>query len=76
MTRIMELDAGIADCADGDGEGETLQQREVDMDVEPLRLRRGETVCDDRELLPHGAEVVQAFLQAEVGEVVGADFIT
>jgi hypothetical protein len=23
--RIMELDAGIADCADGDGEGETLQ---------------------------------------------------
>jgi hypothetical protein len=41
------------------------------MDVEPLRLARGETVRDDHELLPNGAEVVQAFLQAEVGEVVG-----
>src|SRR5580700_1826713 len=28
--RIMQLDAGVADRADGDGEGETLQQREVD----------------------------------------------
>ena len=36
--RIMELDAGIADRADCDGEGETLQQREVNMNVEPLRL--------------------------------------
>ncbi len=47
---IMELDAGIADCADGDGEGETLQQREVNMDVEPLRLA-GEAICDGLELL-------------------------
>ena len=44
--RIMELDAGIADRADGDGEGETLQQREVNMDVEPLRLEAGEAICD------------------------------
>jgi hypothetical protein len=42
----VQLDAGIADCADGDGEGETLQQREVDMDVEPLRLEAGEAICD------------------------------
>ena len=44
--RIMQLDAGIADRADGDGEGETLQQREVNMDVEPLRLEAGEAICD------------------------------
>src|SRR5215467_7834656 len=44
--RIRQLDAGIADRADGDGEGETLQQREVNMDVEPLRLEAGEAICD------------------------------
>ena len=49
--RIVQLDAGIADCADGDGEGETLQQREVDMDVEPLRLEAGEAISDGQEPL-------------------------
>ena len=44
--RIMQLDAGVAHCADGNGESETLQQREVDMDVEPLRLEAGEAICD------------------------------
>jgi hypothetical protein len=73
--RIVDLDAGITNRAHGDGEGDALHQREVDMDVEPLRLRRGKAVRDDHELLPHGAEMVQAFLQAEVGEVVGPDFI-
>ena len=42
----MQLDAGIADRADGDREGETLQQREVNMDIEPLRLEAGEAICD------------------------------
>ena len=44
--RIMKLDAGIADCADGDGEGEPLQQREVNMDIELLRLEAGEAISD------------------------------
>ena len=73
--RVVDLDAGITNRANRDGEGHALHQREVDMDVEPLRLRRGEAVRDQQELLPDGIEVVQAFLQAEVGEVVGTDFI-
>ena len=32
---VVDLDAGIADRADGDRQGEALQQREVDVDVEP-----------------------------------------
>ena len=44
--RIMQLDAGIADRADCDGEGETLRQREVNMDVKPLSLEAGEAICD------------------------------
>ena len=67
---IMELDAGIADRADGDGEGETLQQREVNMDVEPLRLEAGEAICDGLEPLAHGVEMIQSLPELEVGEVV------
>ena len=47
--RVVDLDAGIADCADGDRQGEALQQREVDMDVEPLRLEAGEAAGDGLE---------------------------
>ncbi len=67
--RIVQLDAGVADCADGDGEGETLQQREVDMDVEPLRLEAGEAICDGLEPLAHGMEMIQSLPEMEIGEV-------
>src|SRR5580700_2048018 len=33
--RVVDLDRGIADRADGDWQGEALQQRKVDMDIEP-----------------------------------------
>ena len=36
--RIVDLDPRIADRANGDRQGEALQQRKVDMDIEPLRL--------------------------------------
>src|SRR5271167_1308465 len=58
--RIMQLDAGIADCADGDGEGEPEQQREVNMDIEPLRLEAGEAISDGQEPLAHGMEMIQS----------------
>ena len=58
--RILELDAGVAERADGDGEGEALQQREVDMDVAPLRLEAGEAICDGLEPLAHGMEMIQS----------------
>ena len=44
--RVVDLDPGIADRADGDRQGEALQQREVDVDVEPLRLEAGEAGGD------------------------------
>src|SRR5579862_504270 len=65
--RIMELDAGIADRADCDGEGETLQQREVNMNVEPLRLEAGEAICDGLEPLAHGIEMIQSLPELEIG---------
>jgi hypothetical protein len=43
---IVDLDARAANRADGDRQGETLQEREVDVDVEPLCLETGEAVGD------------------------------
>ena len=44
--RVVDLDAGITNRADGDGKGKALQQREVDVDVEPLCLEAGEAGGD------------------------------
>ena len=73
--RIMELDAGVADRADGDGQGESLQQREVNMDVEPLRLEAGEAISDGQEPLAHGMEMIQSLPEMEIGEVVGDQLV-
>ena len=49
-----------------------LQQREVGVNVEPLRLEAGEAAGDGLEGVANRFEMVQAFLETEVGEVVGA----
>jgi len=67
---VVDLDAGIANRADSDRKGEALQQREFDMDIEPLRLEAGKAGGDGLEALAHGFEVVQPLLQAEIGEIV------
>ena len=45
------------------------------MDVEALSLETGEAVGNDLEAFPHGVEMIESFLQAEVAQVVGAKFI-
>ena len=73
--RILDLDAGISDRTDGDRQGNPLQERKVDMDVEPLRLKAGEAADDGLEFLTHLIEMVQALFETEVVEVVGAEFV-
>src|SRR5437764_4892006 len=73
--RIVDFDPGIADRADGDRQGEALQQREVDVDIEPLRLEASEASGDDLEALAHGIEMVQSLLETEIGEVVGHQLV-
>src|SRR6266404_269321 len=73
--RVVDLDAGIADRADGDRQGEALQQREVDVDVEPLRLEAGKAGGDGLEALADGVEMVQSLFEAEVGEIVGDQLV-
>ena len=69
--RLVDLEAGITHRADSDRMGEALQQREIDMHVEPLGLEAGEAISDHLEGGPHGIEMVEPLAQAEFGEIVG-----
>jgi len=46
-----------------------------DVNVEPLRLEGGEAASDGLELFADRLEMVQAFLETEVVEIVGAQFV-
>ena len=52
-----------------------MQQREIDVDVEPLCLEAGEAAGDVLEALAHGVEMLQSLLEVEIGEVVGAQLV-
>src|SRR6202048_3403731 len=73
--RVVDLDAGIAHRADGDRKSKALQQRKVDMDIEPLRLEAGKAVGDGLETLADGIEMVQSLFETEIGEVVGDQLV-
>src|SRR5262252_4689510 len=73
--RLVDLDAGITHRADGNRQGNALQQRKVPVNVEPLGLVRGEAAGNGLELLPDRIEILQALLETEVPEVVGAELI-
>src|SRR5208337_727237 len=73
--RLVDLEAGITHRADRDRMGEALQQREIDMHVEPLGLQAGEAIGDRLEGGPHGIEMVEPLAQAEVGEIVGDQLV-
>ena len=72
---VVDFDAGITDRADGDGQGDPLQQRKVHVNVEALRLEAGEAVGDGLEPFADGIEMIEAFLQAEIAQVVGTEFV-
>ena len=71
----MDFDAGVLGTGNADGQRQALQQWEVDLRVEALRLEGSEALGDGEEFLAHGGEVLQTLLQAEVGQIVGADLV-
>ena len=72
---VVDFDAGKLGSAYRDRQRQPLEERELDMDVQALCLEGGEAVGDLEELLAHGGEVVEAFLQSEIGQIVEADLI-
>jgi len=71
----VDFDAGIADRAGDHGQGDPLEQRKVDVGVQPLGLESGEPAGHREQLFAYRSEIVQAFLEAEIGQVVGACLI-
>ena len=57
------------------GRARRCSKREVDVDVQALRLEGGEAIGDAEELLAHVGQVIEPLLQAEVGQIVGADLV-
>ena len=73
--RVMDFDSGITDGADGHRQSQTLQQRKIHMDVEPLGLAIGETIGNDLESFAHSIQVSEPLLQTEVAQIVGTQFV-
>src|SRR5262252_3126663 len=74
-TRVMDFDARITDRADGNRQGDALQEGKIDVDVEPFGLEASEAADDRLELVAGMIKIVQPFLDSEVVEVVGAQFV-
>ena len=72
---VVDFDARILGGAHGDGQSEALEQGEVSVHVQALCLEGGKALGDLEKLLAHGGQMREAFPQAEVGEVIGADLI-
>src|SRR5208337_4360366 len=73
--RLVDLEAGVTDRGDGDRASEALDEREVDVDVEPLGLVTGEAVGDRLEGGAHGIEMIEPLPQTEIIEVVGDQLV-
>src|SRR6202030_2068218 len=71
--RLVDLDDGIAHRADGDRQRDELQERKLNVNVEPLGVAARETAANALQFLPDGFEIVQALPAPEVLEVVGAE---
>jgi hypothetical protein len=72
---VVDSDAGEANRPCGEGQRQPLQQRKLDMDVEPLRLKGRKAVGGGEEFRSDRGQMVQSLLQAEVRQVVGTDFV-
>src|SRR5262249_18555339 len=69
------LYAGTGDRAEGDREGKALEQREVDMNIEPLCLEGSKAASDGLEAVADRVEMIQSLLEAEIGKVVGDQLV-
>src|SRR6516162_228110 len=70
---VLDFDAGDFGVSGRDGKSQTLEEGEVDVDVEGLGLELSKMVGDGGEGLTDGFQVVQGFFQSEVFEVIAED---
>ena len=71
----MDLDAGITDRTDGNRQGDPLEKRKIDVDIEALSLEARETIGNGLESFANGPQVIESLLQTEVAQIVGTEFV-
>src|SRR5260370_16669525 len=67
---VLDLDAREFDGAYLDGEGQALQEREIHVDIEPVRLVSGEVIGDSQEALAHPCQSIDPLFNPELSHVV------
>jgi len=60
QTSVMNFDSGDFGLAGDDGESQTLEDGEIDMDLESLRLKRGEPIRDGEEFGADGGQLLNS----------------
>src|SRR3989454_9470820 len=71
--RVVDLDTGNGGAPCGDGLGQALEDREVHVHVEEVRLDAREAISHRDEFLAERRQLLQPFVQAEIFEPVDAD---
>ena len=71
--RVLDLDSGNLGFGDGNRGSPTLEQREVDLKVEQLSCKAGQTIRRGHPLLTEGRQILQSLVQAEILHPMDAD---
>lgn len=71
---MVDFDPCDFGMAGNNREGQTLEQREIHMDLEGLRLKGGETVSDGKEMGTYRCQMLDSFFKEEVLEVIATEF--
>jgi hypothetical protein len=66
VARVVNRDAGDLSSACRDRQSGPLEQREVDVNVQGLRLETGQSICDGFEFAAQGFQVLQPLVQAQI----------
>ncbi len=72
---VVELDAGDFGTTDDHRQSNALKKRKVHVNVEGLSLEGGKSIGYRHEGVAHSGQVVQAFLEGEVLEVIGTQLV-
>ncbi len=67
---VMDFDSGDFGMTGDDGQSQTLEEGEIDIDLEGLSLKGGETVGDGQEFGAYGCQMLGPLFEKEVLEVV------
>src|SRR6516162_5943052 len=70
---VLDFDAGDLGVSGRDGKSQTLEEGEVDVDIQGLGLELSQMVGDRGEGLTDSFQVIQGFFQSEVFEVIAED---